>query len=266
MAILRVQGNQGAVINNATGPISLAFGSNVTNGNLVIVSVSVYNSSNTTSYPLLVGYISQSAGTATVGTWTLDVNSTESDGGEYINGGIYSVPVTATGSMTVAVNGVSTYLYYVISISEYSGLDVSASRVDTTQTGIATSGNSPVTATFSTSGVTLIKGCLCVDNNGVTNTLTKGSAYTLVYSNGQSAGMGIGDEEYITSGSQTNTTAGWTQNQNGPWVMTAVSYKAAAAGGANWLQMGYWEHNPYSKYCDMNEGNWRKNNGIYTRS
>jgi len=239
VSITRVQAPAAAYA-DTNNVVSLAFGSNVTNGNLIVVCVSGFSSSGTNPG---TGEISVS-GTATLGSWTADKGNFVGDGGSYMRGGVFSVPVTGTGSLTVTYTDVGGS-YVGIAIAEYTGADVSASRVNTSGTGTGSTTSSVQTATFTTSGSTLIIGSLANDPNGTADTITKGSNYTLVSAPAHSTGVEVGMEEWMTSGTQTNTVANWTITTTASWVVNAVSYKAAS-GSANWLKEGYWWDNPYA--------------------
>jgi hypothetical protein len=239
VAISKVQSPAGTYTNGGSS-VSLAFGSNVTSGNLVVACVSsIYAGS-----PSMTAADMSKSGTATLGTWVLDkTNNVLAT--YYWGGAILSVPVTGTGSLTVIFTPASGFSYESIAIAEYSGTDVSGSRVDTTATGTGTSTSNVKTAQFTTSGATLIIGGLANDPNVSSDTITKGANYTLVTSVPNSGGIEVGMEQWITAGTQTNTVADWTLTQSIGWVVNAVSYKAAS-GGADWRKAGYWWDNPYA--------------------
>jgi hypothetical protein len=235
VAISKAQSPTGA-IDNGDSSVSLAFGSNVTSGNLVVVCVSaIYNGA-----PSMTAADMSKSGTATLGTWVLDkANSVLAT--YYWGGAILSVPVTGTGSLTCIFTPASGFAYQSIAIAEYSGTDVTGSRVDTTATGTGTTTSNVKTATFTTSGATLIVGGLANDPNVSSDTITKGANYTLVTSVPNAGGVEIGMEQWITAGTQTNTVADWSLTQSIGWVVNAVSYKAAAGGSAAFLKEAYWQ-------------------------
>ena len=178
MAIVRVQGNLGANIDAAAGPISKAFSVDVTAGNLLVICLSKY--SNTTNDPPVVGNISKSAGTATLGSFTLDkVASQLYAGAEYIHSAIFSAPVTGSGSCTISIAAGSATYYWSLSISEYSGVDVSGTRVDTTASNSGTSGTSGASGSFTTAGSSLIIAAGACDT-GSSHQMTAGTSFTAV--------------------------------------------------------------------------------------
>ena len=239
MSILRTQA-PAATYADTNNVVSLAFGGNVTNGHLVVVCVSGYSTSATVPTTSEIS----TSGTATLGAWTADKGNYVADGACSMRGAIFSAPVTGTGSLTITFTCTGGS-YVGIAIAEYSGTDVSSSRVNTTGTGTGSTTSNVQTATFTTSGATLIIGGLANDPNGTADTITKGSNYTLVSAPAHSTGVEVGMEEWMTSGSQTNTVANWTITTTSAWVGNAVSYKAASSS-ANWLKEGYWWDNPYS--------------------
>jgi hypothetical protein len=128
MAITRVQ-EKGGAVSDATS-ISVAFDSDVTAGNLLIVGVMKLRDE-TTSTDFISGDLTKSAGTATIGTPVLDKNESFNFSGGYhwFRGGIWSVPVTGSGSLTLEVDLSDSGSYAIMVINEVAGADIGSGRL-----------------------------------------------------------------------------------------------------------------------------------------
>lgn len=118
-----------SVTENGGAGTSMAFPSiTVANGNLVVVAVTKWHGS--TSDPFVLADLIKSSGTATLGTITLDVSREYNTTANYIAEAIYSVPVTGDGTLVMQIEGGQANTYWMGSVSELTGVDVTASRVD----------------------------------------------------------------------------------------------------------------------------------------
>lgn len=230
MAITRVQ-ETGQTTDNSTS-VSKASGSNVTAGNLVIVAAIKYSPGS--NDPFVVGDVSQSAGTATLGEWTKDVDIIrEYTTGEYVAAALFSAPVTGSGSCTVTVGGAVAGSYWALGIAERSGLDVSATRVESTNTGGAESG-APATGTATSAAGALFVGAVAtVDTSAATH--TPGADYTQIYEeeDGSLHMMGSVEDRIVTGG--TTDAADWQAPTTLEWAAVVAVYKEAAAGATHWV-------------------------------
>lgn len=212
---------------NATA-VSKVFAGNVTSGNLITVGCSRFNGGANTAF--VAGDCTKSAGTATVGTITLDkqanVNTTNPN-----QAGVWSVPVTGTGTCTMRVAGAAAS-YYALGIGEYSGTDVGASRVESSNSNTATTNTTPATTGNGTSaGEALFFAALSVDDGSGNSLNTAGNSFTNIHSetNGTAHQCGAIARRIVVTG--TTTQGSWTEETtllNG-WACVVVVYKVAAA-------------------------------------
>lgn len=233
MSIARIAGQAaGAVADSATS-VSKAYAGNVTSGNLLIIVGVKYSPSNDT---FAAGDCTKSAGTATVGTITLDkVNNYNYSGSEYVTVGIWSVPVTGTGSCTMQVGGGVAGSYWIIGIEEVSGADTGASRVEGTNSNQNTSG-APDTGTVASAGGALFVGGLGTVTSGAT-THTADGAFTLIYEqeDGSAHMTGSVIDMIVTTG--TTDSASWTAPSGPQWAAALAVYKEASGAAATSLPL-----------------------------
>lgn len=207
-----------------TTSISLATSGNVTNGNLLVIYAMKYSTSDTDVFQ--IGDISKIAGTATLGTFTLDVEHNYDAGADGMFSAIYSVPITGTGSCTIQIAGASSGSYLLLVLQELSGADVSGTRV--VGTNEATGANSPIDSGSVASGA---GGIFC--GAGATysiagHTFTPDGAFTELYEQ-ETIDHATGSAIYRIVSSNTTDSASWTIGTNYNWVSTLVVYKESAA-------------------------------------
>jgi hypothetical protein len=246
--IALAQGIAGNVF-DSTASATVAFGSNVTAGNLI---VAMYQSNDTSASDTpKLSDVSQSAGTCTVGTWTMDSVLQIHGVAGYLSAAIYSVPVTGSGSCTIKV-GRGKGRYSTLGIIEVSGADTSATRVDATVQGSSTvSTNPPATAAFNTQAGDLIAGSMGLDDasTDLTGKVIQGTNYTLVYKYENGANDQPGSAVYrISNRALTGETVSWTRPNSGDsgWTgfsAVAVAYKAAATSAGPCTALG-WNGSP----------------------
>ena len=174
MPITRVQATSTTADN--TTAISLAYGSNITSGNLLVILVTAYKNSNDA---FALGDISKTAGTATLGSFTLDaaINFDYAGAGEYVNTAVYSAPVTGTGSCTIQVGGAPAGSFLFLAITERSNADTTGTRVEGTDTGSGTTG-APNTGNAVTSAAGALFAGIVGTVTSIATTHTKGADYT----------------------------------------------------------------------------------------
>jgi hypothetical protein len=224
MTITAVSGQQGGTVtdNNATGTAG-AYAGNVTAGNLVIISASMFE---TSAAAFVAGDCTKASGTATLGTISLDKQIT----GTNIAAGIWSAIVTGTGSLTMQVGGASGD-YWVVSHAEFaSTLGWDSSRVHDSKTG---SGNSTthLTASMSSTGAAIFYGQSALEGVGEDPTAPQ-SGYTLIFEEENGGLHQVGSSEYkIVSSSNSDTTG---DNGTGalPFVVAGVVYQEVGGGTA----------------------------------
>lgn len=220
MTITRATGQGTGSNADGAQSIVLAFPGNVTAGNRIVIGIARYN--NDAQLPV-VGDISKSAGTATLGAFTLDAVADNNFGGsEHIYAAIYSAPVTGTGSCTITVTNAWSGSYWNIGINEYHS-DVGAITVEdgantaTGATGAAASANgtSAAGAVFFGAGNFASSGAI---------TITPDTAFSQVYEeeDGSAHSTGSFIDRIVSSG--TTDAASWTAPTTTPWAAAVVVY------------------------------------------
>lgn len=219
MAITLVQ-STGTTSDSATS-ISLAYVSNVTNGNLLVIGLGEWTS--TTNRPAVVGDITQSAGTATLGAFTLDVQNTyQYVTNNFINVMQFSVPVTGTGSCTIQVANMPAGSFSTMSIMEWSGVDTSISRVARTADGVGQNSTVMTTDVANCDGTAVFIGTVHLPA-AADDVITEGVDYTLVYEN-ESAAHEVLSTEYRSVTAVTTDAADWTQGSREEWQAVLAVY------------------------------------------
>lgn len=204
--------------------ISLATSGNVTAGNLLVVYAMKYSPSDTDVFQ--IGDISKIAGTATLGTFTLDGEHVYDAGTEGMFTAIYSVPITGSGSCTIQIAGSNSGSYMLLALDEFSGADVTGSRV--AGTNEATGLTSPIDTGNVVSGMGgVFCGCAAT-YAGTGHTFTPDAAFTTVYEQ-ESVDHATGSAIRRIVSTDTTDSASWTISVNYGWVASLVVYKEAAA-------------------------------------
>lgn len=204
---------------------------NVTAGNLLTITTNRLNLTGS-SDPYVLGDCAKQAGTATLGTITMDVEREYNyAGANYIATAIYSAPITGTGSLTIRCV-LGSNQYGLIAVAERSGLDVSGSRVeDTAEAEGANSGVAAPNSGDATSAAgALFVGALADVSTGGNDHVEDG-AFTLIYEQNSTDHMvGSFIDRIVVAG--TTDAASWTEPVNdNPWAAVVVVYKAATAAG-----------------------------------
>jgi hypothetical protein len=229
MAIAHVQSG-GNFANNTTA-VTRSVGS-VTAGSLIVVTGMKYSP---TTDAFAAGDVTQSAGTATIGTVSLDRGHNLDLGGAigFASTGIWSAIVTGSGTLTMQVGGALAGSYLLIAAGEFSG-SWDASRVENVNSGgSATNGQTSFSSgTAATAGAGLFVGCLQYSCS-TTQTNTPDAAFTEMYSNEAGTTDDTGSAGYrIVSSATTDAWDGTMQSANDGWAAAVVAYKEAAAATA----------------------------------
>lgn len=225
-AIARVQGS-GFAVRPGAGSFAFSTTGNVTNANVVIVAVTVFDNGGNPGTTTLA----KSAGTSTIGTVVTDISYSAT----YVAGVkmyIFRVPITGTGSLTLTLtNSVGTDGFWTGGWEEYSYLtsfSLDGSTTANHATGTSGSTNS-VTSTAATGGgviTALISEAATV--NGFARTFSDNAIF---HSEDTSKVTGIDEDKLVSSGSFT-ITSGFAGN-SWAWDAIAQAYKdATSSGGA----------------------------------
>lgn len=224
MAIARVQ-KKTATLEGGTS-ISVAFDSSVTAGNLIVVMCTAGSNTSSPGGPFVAGDCTKSAGTATVGTVTIDKQLDDTVTGGYQSDGIWSVPVTGSGTCTMQVANFTSGSWATLEIVEYSGADVTSSRVAATNGASGTS--SAAASGNAASGMAgVFCGVLGVYAGG-TVTLTQDGAFSLLdeYEDGSTHEVSSYIERIVSS--DTTDSADWTLGSSQDWCACVAVYKQAS--------------------------------------
>jgi hypothetical protein len=236
VAIARVQ-QGGVTADNATS-VARAFGSNITAGNLLIVCAFKFSP---TSDAFVVGDLTKTAGTATIGTPVLDVqvnfNHFE---GNFLAVGIWSVEVTGTGSCTLTVGGGLAGSYWGLGTAERSGVETGVARLAASNTGTGATG-APATGNASSTANALFVGVLAT-NIATNSAHTQDGAFSLIFESEDGTTHMTGSSiDQISVGALTDA-ASWTAPTTVQWAAAVAVYKETGTGGATTIMRQMMAH------------------------
>jgi hypothetical protein len=228
-----------AVVGQTTGAnvggasaVSDAFPGNITNGNLITVIAWSYNNTGVTTF--VAGDCAKTAGTATIGTISLDKQlSADLGGGEYINVGIWSALVTGTGSATMQISNQPSDATIDISIAEFSTTTTwDAGRV-TDSNAAQHTGTNVNSGSASSSGVALFIGGFNINASSSGLALTTNNSFTDIYKRDGSGGDQPGGGAYRIVSTGTTTSSDYTSTNSGDSLALVVVYTPTGGGGAS---------------------------------
>lgn len=230
MTIALVSGqNAGAVTSPGTS-VTRAFPSNLTVGSLVVVAVSAFKGA--TNDPFAVSDIAQSAGTATLGPWSLDeqINENLSSGGStYLNTAVYSAIVTGAGSCTAQITGIPNG-YHWIAVAEFSGnWDAARRHTATARWNTQASATAPDTGAVSSVGAALFIAVAATYSGANPVTYTEDGAFTSLYASTNGAADHTGELAYRVVTDATTDSAAWTAPATHGWNALIIVYKEAGS-------------------------------------
>ena len=218
MTISVIQSTGGTADN--TTSIAKATGSNITNGNRLVVILHKYSPS--ADAPIL-GDISQSAGTATLGSFAMDcVVSYNFNGTEYLHIAIYSAPITGSGSCTITVGGGVAGCFWIIGLAEINSTEGSITFENASTASNAT--GAPDSGNVSSAGPAIFIGGVGTVTGGAT-THTPDAAFTQIFEEEDGANHLTGSNIYRIVGTSTTDSASWTAPTTVKWVAGLAVYK-----------------------------------------
>lgn len=231
ISLVSGQSISGNINDVASGNVG-ALPSPVSAGNLLIINLSMLISVAGGDLPV-AGDFSLLSGTASLGTFVVDGTAYNNyDAGDsYVNTAIVSVPVLGSGTCTIGiVTGTGHYTF--ATVEEFTGIDVSVSRVAGTNggpNGFNAGSTAPSSGNATLTGGGLFYGGLCY-TLGSNTTITPDGAFTQVYENeSNSNNTGSVIRRIVTSGA--TDSADWTLGSSAPWAALVVAYKEATGGG-----------------------------------
>lgn len=232
MAIAHAAGQSTGNHANNTTSLAVAFPGNITNGSLIVAAALIYSPS---SDALLAGDLTKTAGTATIGTISLDNTPTNfqyNGDANYQKVGIYSALVTGTGSCTLTIAGAPAGSYLLLALDEFTG-SWDSSRVESSSTNNdgtdnTASGNS---GNVTSAGAALFIGGIAIGASG-TVTITPDGAFTQIFEDQSGATDNVGSAIYQIVSTGTTDRAEWTLSTNHSGYSAGVVLYKEAAGGA----------------------------------
>lgn len=232
MAITQVGGQNAGALTDSGTSVSKAFPAALTPNNLVSVVCAKFSPSNDA---FLAGDCTKSAGTATVGSITLDASvNFNYTGANFLAVGVWSCAISSSGSCTIQVGGAAAGSALLLAIDEFT----SPNGQITFDTGKTATGTGTSTAATASAAITpstyngLIIGGVGTATSGAT-THTPNSSFTQIFEeeNGSLHMTGNAAYQVLTSGS---ATASWGLGASVSWAVAAAGYiePAASTGGA----------------------------------
>lgn len=225
--ISAVTGQQtGNAQGNATST-SKAFPGNVTVGNRISVQAQFFSGS--TVHTPVAADCTKSAGTATIGTVTLDIHREfQYNGTSWIYVAIWSCLVTGSGSCTMQIANFPAGSDMNICISEFTstiGRISPSATLTNSNTGTSTAVDSGNVTTATSVSSSLIIGCGVNTSGTIPATWTEDAAFTKIFSNLSGATV-VGGSEYRIVTVATTDSASWT-DENKSWTACVACYQEA---------------------------------------
>ena len=226
MSITRVSGQSTGVSDSGNlDTVYAVYPHNVTSGNLLVMGVVIAGSS-AADYATTSNF-TKGAGSATLGAITQDASYSSSD---FQLVTIFSAPVTGSGDCTMVLQETTTMAYASIALQEYTGANVSVTRLDGTAVGTGTSLTpSTGTVTAPSQGGAFFGG-LAYNNEGPA-VFVNGPGYSNIYTTSNLSYLPCSFQDHLTSSGDTS---------NSSWTITGITaqlysaalavYKATAGG------------------------------------
>lgn len=196
----------------------------VTSGNLVVVYAG--RRSGGANPAIVAGNLTKTSGSATIGTVTIDSQTL----GAGSAAGVFSVPITGNGNLTLTLAAVTDCCWYGC-MEQLTGVDVTASRKADSDVGNGT-GNNPATADAVSGAAGIFCGCFAAEVSSAV-TITQDAAFTLVYEDEAGGGgtLTFAAAERIVTGNTTDA-ATWTTSGIDAQGWAAAVAVLKEAGGA----------------------------------
>lgn len=245
MTITAVGSQEGGVTQDSASAVSRAFGSNVAAGNLIVVLC--FKDIGGSAF--VAGDCTKSAGTATVGTITLDKELRFDLGGgsDQVAVGAWSCLVTGAGSCTMQVSSAAG-TYFGLGTGEYNAtLGWDASRLEATNTGSSATDNWTAgdTGNGTSAGGALFMGVLA-SNGSSSKVLTPDASFTQIFEQEDASLHIVGSTQRRIVSSGTTDAANWTLEAGSGWrgyaAALAVYKEVAPAAGIPIARLFYPEY------------------------
>ncbi len=222
------QSPNGTTLASSGTTISLAYGSNVTAGNRLVVGLN--KNTGSSSRTPAVGDISKSAGTCTLGSWTLDssLQNQSSTDSTYESVALFSAPVTGAGSCTIQIALGATGFANICLFELY---DSASTGIDSSNTGGNVTSGTEITSSFSSTTAGIIIGAVVNDVASGNITFTPQTNYVDAYdSHNANTNLTGGFVYQITNGAKSSQQPGFAAPTTYPFAACAAAYKVAGVG------------------------------------
>lgn len=232
-AITEVGGQAGGAFADEPTSATSAYGSSVISGNLLVAFGAKLGIG--VNEPFVAGDVTKSAGTATVGTVTMDASAHfEYSAGNYISVAVFSVPVTGTGSLTLQLAG-GTNEYLLIGRTELAGADISGARVEDFAANTAASGT-PDSGNADSAGGAYFAGGFAFSLTDAA-TLTPDAAFAQIFEQEtQDHTVGSFFGRIVSTGTTDSASMSSPTVDFSGYAGVVAVYKAAAAAGSGLLR------------------------------
>lgn len=223
MAITIAQTKTG--VNLYAASYALAFDSNVTAGGVIVFGLS---SKLYTPRDFVAGDLTKTAGTATIGTISLEITGNDGGATPEQYSAVYTVPVTGTGSLTLQIANGDSNSTFRIHMLEATSANTSGTRIE--DTDHITGSSTPTSGAMTAAGGSLFFGACSVFDGGATFTGTGGFT-----SFGTQTGEGAGAAAYQIFTSGTTDSVEWSSPTGTPFTLSSIVLKeaATATGGTH---------------------------------
>jgi hypothetical protein len=228
VSIARAVPSQAAVNLAAASSVAIAFPNSVELG--AMLSVFGFAFTNATNDPPTASDLAKTAGTATIGAIALDAVRTRTLAGPlYLHSALYSVLVTAKGSLTLTLDGGASATFCNILGHEYQGA-WDASRL---VTSVSNEGNGTIqtASTAASTGPALFVSALMHTNASIGSEATEQSPLRLIAEQPSSpTQIGTSFADLIVNG-PTSLNAAWVTNNSVDWIALCAVYREVATYG-----------------------------------
>lgn len=210
---------------DATGTKDMAMAGNVTAGRLIVFSAFEFETLSIVAFT--AGMLTKVAGTATIGTVQLDTTIARADGAGSNRVGIWTIPITGSGSLTLRLaSGAVGDTFISLVAFEADLIDVSATRINGSASANSSTNTAIASGNVATGGAGIIVGVMAPGNPYGTITLTPDAAFTTA------AELEDDSEEngaliYRLVTSDTTDSADSTAGTSCAWCAAAIAIKAA---------------------------------------
>lgn len=231
MTIARISGQAGGNTARAASSVSDTYGVNVTAGSLLTIICVRQNYPTTTDAAIVVGDLTKTAGTATIGAISLDRQAREVLSGSDANIAVFSCIVLTTGSATFTLAGnVAGEMFASIGLEEHTG-SWGASRVVGTNHATGATGAPSTDFVTTTASSLLIAGVVTSSPNFQTHTQDSPWLLTIEEEDGSTT-LTCSLVSYVAP-SATTIEATWSAPTTVPGSTIIVAYQEAAPASSS---------------------------------